>query len=236
VEKGSVSDFSRIKPLERILTDLSTARVYHWGLRDYHQILELQERLRLDRQEDRIPDTWLVGEHTTVITQGVRGQREDLLTHEEYPIYQIDRGGMTTLHNPGQLVIYPIVKTRGGALTQARMASMLLATVRDWLTELAGVELTIEKGRPGLYHGEHKVAAIGISIHRRVTMHGIAINLCNDLTPWRTIVPCGEPQTQPITLTEVVERLIEPADLILILPIWLRRSWGYDQVQVVKEI
>jgi lipoyl(octanoyl) transferase len=140
---------------------------------------------------------------------------------------------MTTVHVPGQLVLYPIVKTRPGLVAQGRLARTLLTTVRDWLRDLSGVRLEIPKGRPGLFWGERKVAAIGLSIRQRVSMHGIAINLCNDLDPWRAIVACGEPGTLPATLTEAAGRPFAPEDLLAAMPDWLRRAWGYDAVQVV---
>lgn len=220
---------------ERVLAERHLARLHHWGLQPYGDVLKLQEELRQARQGGLIPDTWLAGEHTTVITQGVRGKGDDLLGAIPYPVFQIDRGGMTTLHNPGQLVIYPIARTQGGMLAQARISMLLLGAVRDWIHEHAGVELAIQKGRPGLFFGQRKVAAIGISIHGRVTMHGIAINLCNDLSPWRAIVPCGEPSTQPMTLSEIAGTLIEPCDLLKSMPEWLRRTWGYERVEKVKE-
>lgn len=218
------------REFERVLEDRRLARLHPWGVQAYGDVLALQERLRETRRGGSIPDTWLAGEHLPVITQGVRGESGDVLLAGALPVFQIDRGGMTTLHNPGQLVIYPIVKTQGGMLAQAKMARLLLASVRDWLAELTGAELVIHKGRPGLFHGLRKVAAIGISIHGRVSMHGIAINLCNDLSPWQAIVPCGEPSTRPMTLTEVIGRRIEPAELIEKLPEWLQSAWGYEAV------
>jgi lipoate-protein ligase B len=219
----------------RILADPSRARLHAWGVRDYGEVLTLQEALRVRRREDAIVDTWLAGEHPTVITQGVRGTGGDLTFAEPaaapFPVFKIDRGGMTTLHNPGQLVIYAIVKTLPGLLAQGRMSHTLLTTVRDWLVGLSGVALESHKGRPGLFVGERKAAAIGISVRGRVSMHGIAVNLCNDLSPWRAIVPCGEPTTRPVTLSELAGRRFTPDELIAALPEWLKSAWGYDAVE-----
>ena len=38
---------------------------------------------------------------------------------------------------------------------------------------------------------EAKIAAIGVRVRRRVTYHGIAINLDPDLEHFSGIVPCG---------------------------------------------
>lgn len=215
----------------RVLAEPGVARLAPWGVLEYGAVLAMQERLRAQRQADSIGDVWLAGEHPTVITQGVRGAAADLVQPGALPTFTIDRGGQTTLHNPGQLVIYPIVRTQGGVLAQARVSRALLATVAAWLKALGGVALEIPRGRPGLFLEGRKVAALGISIHGRVTMHGIAINLCNDLSPWQSIVPCGEPETRPATLSEVTGRRYEPAELVARLPDFLRDYWGYEAVE-----
>ena len=213
------------------LADPARAGFFHWGLRPYDQILAMQEALREERRAGRIPDVWLAGEHHAVITSGVRGRAGDLVGGgDPIPVFSIDRGGMTTLHNPGQLVIYPIVRTGRGVLAQARLARALLAATRDWIESLSGVRAAIERGRPGLYVDGRKLAAIGISIRGGVSMHGIAVNLCNDLAPWSRIIPCGEPGTRPVTLTELTGRRVEPAQWAPLIPRWLTSAWGYGRV------
>jgi lipoyl synthase len=133
-------------------------------------------------------------------------------------------------------VIYLIVKTQPGLLAQGRLARTLLGATRDWIAQLSGVELEIHKGRPGLFNGERKVAAIGISIHNHVSMHGIAINLCNDLSAWRTIVPCGEPGVRPQTLSEAAGREFRPQDFINPMPEWLKQTWGYSDVALTASL
>ncbi len=235
MERSGGGGFGRAFAREKILAAPERACLHQWGRRDYGEVLALQEALRERRRADQIVDCWLAGEHPLVITQGVRGRGDDLvagaLVPGEIPVFSIDRGGMTTLHNPGQLVIYPILRTLPGLLAQARLALALLESVRDWLDLHTGIRSEIERGRPGLYIGGRKLAAIGISIHGCVSMHGIAINLCNDLSPWRRIVPCGEPQTRPITLSELAGHRYEPQEFIPLIPDWLRTSWGYDQVE-----
>jgi hypothetical protein len=44
---------------------------------------------------------------------------------------------------------------------------------------------------PGVWVGNRKIAAIGISASRWITMHGIALNISCDLSMYDTIIPCG---------------------------------------------
>jgi lipoyl(octanoyl) transferase len=88
------------------------------GLMAYGDCLALQQQLLTDRQNDIISNTILLVEHPPVITLGARKSENKLLSDEStlkdkgIEIVTIGRGGGTTAHNPGQFVIYPIVKLK----------------------------------------------------------------------------------------------------------------------------
>lgn len=217
-----------------LLVDRKRADFIDFGLGDYAEILALQEALRLQRQADAIPDTWLFGEHPAVITQGVRGQADDLVGMAgggaRLPVVQIDRGGMTTLHSPGQMILYTVSKLQGGSLAAGRMARALLSGLQGWLQATHGVEAEIPERRPGLFVGGRKLMSVGISARGGVSMHGIAMNLNNDVSLWRHIVACGEPGTRPVTLTELLGREVTPGQQRDSIREWLVRTWEYAEV------
>ncbi len=219
----------------------AAAVLHPWGLANYGEILRLQEGLRKARTEDEISDTWLIGEHPDVITQGVRSTDADLTLKATpqaagasgpTPVFTVDRGGMATIHSPGQLVIYPIVRILGGSMAAGRFSRELLDKTRTWLGDAFGVQTETHRGSPGLYSGGRKLASIGISARGGITMHGIAINFSNDLEIWDSIVACGDATMRPITLTELAGRTIHPSDQIESLADWLRESWGYTSVAI----
>jgi lipoyl(octanoyl) transferase len=129
-----------------------------------------------------------------VITLGVRGSDADIhwsaseLDHRGFQVYRLDRGGQATLHNPGQLVIFPIVPLQGQG-TRA-WVEFLLAVTQEALREL-GKEVRCQAGQPGLFSSLGKVAAIGIRVRQGISTHGIAINVTNDLSDFSGIRPCG---------------------------------------------
>jgi lipoate-protein ligase B len=166
------------------------------GLTGYTEILSLQLQLLADRQADTIPNTILLVEHPPVITLGARKSENKLLTDEAtlknkgIELITIGRGGGTTAHNPGQLVIYPIVKLKSLKLDVPQFVRLVEQLGLELLDTL-GVIAHRQKGLPGLWTEKQKIASVGIQIKKWVTMHGIAINICNDLTIFDYIVPCG---------------------------------------------
>ena len=54
-----------------------------------------------------------------------------------------------------------------------------------------GVEGERRRGFPGVWVGGAKIAAIGVAVKRKVTMHGFALNVEPDLSHFDLINPCG---------------------------------------------
>jgi lipoyl(octanoyl) transferase len=166
----------------------------------YAEAWRLQMRLREEREADRRLDTLLLLEHSPVYTVGRTTQAshwsngEELLSHAGIQIHSVDRGGSVTYHGPGQLVGYPILRLchyASGPRQYVRLLEeALIETLRSW--GLQGYR--VEK-KPGVWirldNQDAKIAAIGVRIERGVTLHGFALNVDMDLSPFSRIVPCG---------------------------------------------
>ena len=170
--------------------------IREYGLMRYEEALNLQQDLCQQRQEDKVRNTILVVEHEPVITLGARKSENKLLASEEelkkkgIEVVKVGRGGGTTAHNPGQLVVYPIVKLRSLRLGVNEYVRELESIGIELIGKF-GVECDRRKGYPGLWIGEKKIGSIGVQIKRGVTLHGMAINVNNDLSIFANIVPCG---------------------------------------------
>jgi lipoate-protein ligase B len=166
------------------------------GRMDYARAWALQRELLAGRQADRIPDTMLLVEHPPVITIGRSGHASNVLVPREVlasrgiAVYEIERGGDVTYHGPGQLVGYPILNLRALDEDVVRYVRLLEATV---ITALGrwGIAAERVRGYPGVWVGDAKVAAIGVAVKRKVTMHGFALNVDPDLSDFDLINPCG---------------------------------------------
>jgi len=53
------------------------------------------------------------------------------------------------------------------------------------------VEAELRDGLTGVWASKGKIASIGVHVSRRVTTHGFAVNVDNDLQPFEWVVPCG---------------------------------------------
>jgi len=198
-------------------------RVLDLGLIDYRTAWRRQEEVHaqvLAGEEEAL----LLLEHPPVITFGRRtadAQRNllappDALAHLDVDVVESDRGGDITLHAPGQLVAYPILRLLDhrlsvGAYVQrledaviATLANYAIPAFKDpaaigvWVDESLGVsgQSSERTGSPPTSHlsplpSRPKLCALGVRIKRGVSLHGIALNLSTDLALFTLINPCG---------------------------------------------
>jgi lipoyl(octanoyl) transferase len=163
------------------------------GRVNFADALALQEELVAKKRENRpAVDELLLLEHDPVYTIGRTPDRSSLLDalHLPHPLFPINRGGQATYHGPGQLMGYPIIDLRACGQDLHRY----LRWLEQLLIELlAHYEIHAERcdGLTGVWIGERKIASIGVGVRYWITMHGFALNVGGDLSPFSHIVPCG---------------------------------------------
>jgi lipoyl(octanoyl) transferase len=140
-------------------------------------------------------------EHPPVYTLGKSGNRKHLLINDEMlrargaAFYPIDRGGDITFHGPGQLVGYPIFDLDTFPLSIKdfvyKIEEVMIRTIAHFGLTGSRIEkatgVWIDAGKPRA----RKITAIGMRIHRKVSMHGFAMNVNTDLDYFSYIIPCG---------------------------------------------
>jgi lipoyl(octanoyl) transferase len=163
------------------------------GRLSYADALARQEALVIKKIADpTLPDIVLLLEHEPVYTIGRTPDQSSLRGAHglPHPLVVTGRGGQATYHGPGQLIGYPILdlKTRGEDLHRYLRALevMLVAICAHF-----GVVAERREGLTGSWVGPKKIASIGIGVRRWVSMHGFALNVTGDLTPYQAITPCG---------------------------------------------
>jgi lipoyl(octanoyl) transferase len=174
----------------------------------YGPMREVQTAFVEKRSQGEIPDTVFFLEHTPVVTRGsglqygspatqsVAGWTPQLLP-KHFEFFEVERGGDLTLHEPGQLVIYPIVHL--GELDPANDVGGFLRRFEDVLIlalQKLGLPATRRDRATGVWVGENpkrlqKIISMGIAVRKWVTFHGAALNWTNDVNSFQWIVPCG---------------------------------------------
>jgi len=172
---------------------VSALNVVRAGLVPYDRAWARQREVHEAVVSGASPDTILLLEHPPVFTAGRRTETWERPV-DGTPVVEVDRGGKITWHGPGQLVGYPIMKLPNLEVVShvRRIEDLLIRVCAEF-----GVTAERVAGRSGTWlpaddrGPDRKIAAIGIRVSRRVTLHGFAINANPDLTWFDRIVPCG---------------------------------------------
>jgi lipoyl(octanoyl) transferase len=157
---------------------------------DSMKILEKRvEDVFLEKKDELL---WIV-EHDTVYTAGSSSKEEDLLD-KNLQIIKTNRGGKHTLHSPGQKVIYFVLNLN----KRKRDIRILVHKIENCIIEILKeykIKSYTDKKNIGIWVGNSKnlmkIAAIGIRVKKWIAFHGFSLNVHNDLSKYKKIVPCG---------------------------------------------
>ena len=192
----------------------------------YQEGWDLQRAVHAQVVAGTRPSTLIALEHEDVYTMGRRTRSwerpaGDFVEPGHVPVIDVDRGGKTTWHGPGQLTVYPVVRLAHPVDVIAYVRALEAAVME--VCAAHGVGTTRVEGRSGVWvpppaasgapgaggagrgvragggtdeargRGEKKICALGVRVARGVTMHGIGLNVCPDLAVFDLdrIVPCG---------------------------------------------
>ncbi|MCB0403186.1 MAG: lipoyl(octanoyl) transferase LipB [Bdellovibrionales bacterium] len=159
------------------------------GLIAYEAAYDEQKQLvAAKRSDEHLPDYLLLLEHPEVYTHGRKSKPEEIPNNA----VEIERGGQATYHNPGQLVGYPILRMEPGHRDLHRYLRWLEDRLIAVLMQF-GIAAGRREGATGVWveEGARKIASIGVAVSGWVTYHGFALNVCNDLSGFQRIQPCG---------------------------------------------
>jgi lipoyl(octanoyl) transferase len=188
--------------------------------------LRLQRDAVAGRGAGRVDDLLLVCEHERVYTTGWRADIANVRNAGDIPVVRADRGGDVTYHGPGQVVVYPIIRLTGRRRVRAYIDGLERACIA--VAARYGVRAHASDGRPGVWVGNDKLAAIGVRIQREATSHGLAFNVSPDLDDYAGIIACGladagvcslESLGVTVTTTEVARRLVDALSTTLARPV-----------------
>jgi lipoic acid synthetase len=216
--------------------DLPLLRTRWLGRLAYAEAWDLQRAFHEGKVEGRTDDDYLLLlEHPPVFTIGRNGDADNLLASQQAvaakgaEVFRVDRGGDITFHGPGQLVGYPII-----GLDDPKQIVPYVRKIEEVLIRAAaefGVEAWREDGYTGVWTARGKVAAIGVRVSRRVSMHGFALNLDPDMDYFAMMNPCGIPDRPVTSLTELVGRRVTLEEAVEAVERHFAAVFGYGETE-----
>ena len=160
---------------------------------DYAKSMKILEQrvqdVLLDKKDEFL---WII-EHTHVYTAGTSSKDIDLLD-ENLNVIKTNRGGKHTYHGPGQKVVYFVLNLNKREKDIRKLVNKIENCIIEILKEFK-VKSYTDKKNIGIWvknkNNMMKIAAIGIRVKKWIAYHGFAINISNDLSKYKNIIPCG---------------------------------------------
>ena len=152
----------------------------------------LKERLVNINNKKKGDLIWVL-EHDEIYTAGTSYKEEEIL-NKDINITKTNRGGKITYHGPGQLICYFAIDLKRRQKNIRKFITLIEKTIIESLSEF-NIKSFGDPKNIGIWVDEKnnikKIAAIGIRISKWVAYHGFAINIKNELSKYKNIIPCG---------------------------------------------
>lgn len=204
------------------------------GLLDYQKAVEYQTKIfnkiidqklknRKSVNKEITQNHLIFVEHPNVYTLGKSGDINNLLLSKEdlekkeIQFFNTNRGGDITCHGPGQIVCYPILDLDNFFSDIHKYLRYLEEVVIQTLNEF-GIKSERSPDETGVWIepkqiSARKICAMGVKASRWVTMHGFALNVDNDLTYFKNIIPCGISNKSVTSITNEIANQVDKYDV-----------------------
>jgi len=184
---------------------------------DYlYSIKVLEQRVKdvcLGKKDELL---WIL-EHKTVYTAGTSSKDQDKI-NKKIKIYKTGRGGKNTIHSPGQKVVYFVLnlnrRKKDIRLLVRKIESCIIKILNNY-----NINSYADKKNIGIWVDDKKkskkIAAIGIRVKKWIAFHGFSINISNDLSLYKNIIPCGIKNMKVTSLKDLGIKKFSNIDYII---------------------
>ena len=171
----------------------------------YDFAVKILEKRLLDINSNKKNDLiWLL-EHEEIYTAGTSYKEEEIL-NKDINVIKTNRGGKVTYHGPGQLICYFVIDLKKRKKDIREFITLIEKTIIESLSEF-DIKAFGDPKNIGIWtnhnHKVSKVAAIGVRVSKWIAYHGFAINIDNNLSSYKNIIPCGIANKDVINLKEI---------------------------------
>ena len=166
------------------------------------------------QKEDLI---WIL-EHEEVYSAGTSYKEKEIL-NKDINLVKTNRGGKITYHGPGQLICYFVIDLKKRKKDIRKFITLIEETIINSLSKFK-IKTFGDPKNIGIWTNHNgkinKVAAIGVRVSKWIAYHGFAININNDLSKYKNIIPCGISDKGVINLKEIKDQDYKNLDKIII--------------------
>ena len=159
----------------------------------YEDALKLMEARLNELNEKKNNELIWILQHDEIYTAGT-SYSEDEIIDKSIKIKKTNRGGKITYHGPGQLICYLVIDLKKRNKDIRNFISTIEKSIIDTI-KFYKIDTFADKKNIGIWFNKEnkieKVAAIGVRVSKWIAYHGFSINIDNDLSKYKSIIPCG---------------------------------------------
>ena len=159
----------------------------------YDFAIKFLEKRLIDIDGKKKGDLIWILEHEEIYTAGT-SYKEDEILNKDIKLIKTKRGGKITYHGPGQLICYFVIDLKKRKKDIRKFLSLIEKTIIESLSDF-NIKTFGDPKNIGVWtkHQKniYKIAAIGLRVSKWIAYHGFSININNDLSKYKNIVPCG---------------------------------------------
>ena len=159
---------------------------------NYFDAINLLEKRLEDLYSKKDKELIWTLEHNEIFTAGTSYKENEILDNS-INLIKTNRGGKITCHGPGQLICYFVIDLR-----EKKDIRKFITCIENTIIETLKsykIDTFSDKDNIGIWYKKNqkinKVAAIGVRVKKWIAYHGFAININNNLTQYKKIIPCG---------------------------------------------
>ena len=172
---------------------------------DALKILEERVDKIIKNEENEL--IWIL-EHPSTFTAGTRYSKLDILD-KSIKIIKTSRGGKITWHGPGQLICYLVIDLNKRKKDIRKFINIIEDSIIETLKHF-GLETYSDRKNIGIWtnykNEKMKIGAIGIKVKKWITYHGFSININNNISNYKKIIPCGLKDKPVTTLKNIYNK------------------------------
>ena len=135
---------------------------------------------------------WIL-EHPSTFTAGSSSNKRDILD-KSINVIKSSRGGKITWHGPGQLICYLVINLNNRKRDIRKFVNIIENSIICSLKSF-GISSFSDRKNIGIWfklnNKDKKIGAIGIKVKKWIAYHGFSININNDISSYKKIIPCG---------------------------------------------